>query len=91
MGTHVWNLRAYGPHFQLCSWRRSPRKGYEARKKVGRGTEMGTPMCKGQLEGNGLHKVSQQSDVPRNKWRECSGKKSNTIDGLSKMRLPTDP
>lgn len=52
---------------------------------------MGTPMYKGQLEGDGPHKASQQSDVPRNKWRGCSGKKSYTVDGLSKMRLPMDP
>lgn len=71
------------------SWGTSPRK-YEGWKKVGRHREMGTPMYRGQLEGEGPHKVSQQSEVPRNKWRGCSRREPSAVDGLSRMRPPTD-
>ena len=51
---------------------------------------MGTPMYRGQLEEDEPRKVTQQSDVPRNKWRECSGREPNAVDGLSEVRPPSD-
>lgn len=87
-GKSIWNLSAYGWHFQPRSWRRSLRKRYEVRKKVGRGRERGAPIYRRQLEAGDPHKVTEQSRVPRNKQRECSGREPDAVDGLRKTGPP---